>query len=180
MILRGFTGMMETQKERLYQEEKTGEMHITINTSGLVGKILVCILSFLMVLIVGCDSIYSGFQQEEEPNDSYETATEFQMSEGSWTGAVTTRDDKDYFKVYLAGEFTYRFRLTNLQNDLTLMLYNDSPEVVESSTNSELLDENISVDVAATDSYYLLVEVSSTLDTTDTYFGKYILYQSRE
>jgi hypothetical protein len=49
-------------------------MGIGINTSGIVMRILICLLAFLTVIIVGCD-MYDGFQQEVEPNGSYATAT---------------------------------------------------------------------------------------------------------
>ncbi|MHC1693179.1 MAG: PPC domain-containing protein [Sphaerochaetaceae bacterium] len=173
---------MKTQRDQKYQNHPANSMRIGINTSGIVMRILVCLLAFLTVIIVGCD-MYDSFQQEVEPNGSYATATEFQMSDGSWAGVVPSIDDKDYFKVYLTEGYTYQFRLTHLQNDLNMLLYDDGELWVQSSLNTGLDDEVVSVAVPVTAWYYLLVEASQALDpppAPDTYFGKYVIYQTRE
>lgn len=160
---------------------KDREMEIRLNTTNLLVKLIVCASAFLLILLIGCD-LHAGYQREEEPNEDYASATEFQMTEGSWSGSISSVGDRDYFKLFLSGGFTYRFTLRDLVSDLNLLLYGpvgDSLDLVGSSLNTGESDEVIEITVTTTDFHYLFVDIPSRETTGTTSFGSYVIDQER-
>lgn len=173
---------MNTDSKRSNRFGSTSEMIIQINTAGMVGKIIVILIAILTILIIGCD-MNAGYQQEEEPNGTFETATEFQMSEGSWAGNITANDDLDYFALYLSAGRTYRLTLRDLSSDLDLMLYDyddETPSVLGSSSNTGITSETVEFSTDALGWYYVLVEVADPYSIPDdTFISKYVVDLSR-
>ncbi len=140
-------------------------------------RVIALTILLLLLLLMGCDTKYGGFESEEEPNNSFSEANEFQGVNISWSGAISTADDQDFYKIYLDEGKKYEFILDNLQWDLNFMLYVSEPTIDfhSSSDNPNLENEVITLDSAPYRGwYYLLVEKSSH-NASGNYFGKYVV-----
>ena len=172
---------MAENLSRTGRKAKDSKLSIRLNTTNLLVKLIVCASAFLLILLIGCD-LHAGYQQEEEPNEDFGSATEFQMTEGSWSGSIGSVDDRDYFKLYLNGGFTYRFTLRDLASDLNLLLYgpvDNELVLIASSLNEGENDEVIEIAVTEDGFHYLLVDIPSRETTTTTSFGSYVIDQKR-
>jgi Ca2+-binding RTX toxin-like protein len=80
----------------------------------------------------------------------------------SITGSVGGSDADDYYKFVAPNTGTATFALSGLSQDIDLRLLNSSGSVVKFSENSGTSNENISLSVAAGQTYYIRVDPDQT------------------
>ncbi len=119
-------------------------------------------------LIVDTDlSIWGGGHQEEEPNDSFETAMFLPMGE-KILGTIGNVDKKDYYSVSIEREYANTIYIENFDNiDGYLVVYNESGRIEEMCTPSKFkydTDSNsyyFTLTVNTTGKYYIVIQSSS-------------------
>ncbi len=141
-----------------------------------MNRVVALTIVLLLLVLMGCDTRYGGFQSEEEPNNDFFEANEFQGVTISWTGIISSADDQDFYTIYLGKGKRDECIFDNLRYDLSLMLHTTNPLTYHASSNTIRLENGVTTLNSApyTLRYYLMVE-KSYRNTSGNYFGKYVV-----
>ncbi len=98
----------------------------------------------------------NGTTEVEDDGDTFSTASSIFVGE-TYSREIENDTDVDYFKFTTSSAGTINIHLSNLSDDLDILLYNDAHNYLDASTNEGTANENINHTVYDSDLFYVKV-----------------------